>query len=556
MKLFKTIETSFNRFDETVRAYLSKTFASLNIPYQHSQVFTVIFDGIKGVMQNIMFYIEDALSEQNIYTARRKKSIYNLATLSGYEPSYGTAAVGTVTMQVEVNNGLSTKSSKIYIPNGCLLQDPNKGLLYNTVINSEYYVIDVSKPIINHELKVLQGQFNHANFVSEGKPLERFNITTPELFDKDYIEVRVDNELWSPVQNFYDLVGNSYIVTVGFNNEITIQFGNNVHGTQLKEGQTVQVRYLTHSGILGNITLQNARLMFRDYVVDAYGNSVNPNEYVNITVNNVIAGGSNAESINFVRNMVGKNSRSSVLATPDNFKLFLSRFSFIGYTKIWSEYNSMVVNCILTRNLKELYKKNTNYFDLSPKDILLSNSEQEQIKTTLKNSNRSFAGTTINIIEPIISKYALVFYIKAKNNNYKKTIEQSVKTSLAQYLSKRLTNTRKIVKSDIIKELSDINGIESIVVDIISGDNERAYRDGYYTLYKKEFVNGTEKYVPYKRAYEPSKQVGLDMSGNIELDSDLRIPLITGSIRYYYNKNNREHKYDSITMDAVTINFV
>ena len=190
------------------------------------------------------------------------------------------------------------------------------------------------------------------------------------------------------------------------------------------------------------------------------------------------------------------------------------------------------------------------------KDILLSNSEQEQIKTTLKNSNRSFAGTTINIITPIISKYALVFYIKAKNNNYKKPISQDIKTKMAKYLSSHLTNTRKIIKSDIIKELSDIKGVESIVIDIISEDNEKAYRDGYYTLYKKEFINSTEKYVPYKRAYELSKQVGLDMSGNIELDSDLRIPLITGSIRYYYNKGNRDHKYDSITMDAVTINFV
>ena len=57
MKLFKIIQTSFDNFDKSVRDYLSKTFNNLGLEYTHNQIFGVIFDGIKGIMQNVMFYI-------------------------------------------------------------------------------------------------------------------------------------------------------------------------------------------------------------------------------------------------------------------------------------------------------------------------------------------------------------------------------------------------------------------------------------------------------------------------------------------------------------------
>ena len=96
MKLFSIMDTAFTNFDNTVRTYLQKTFNDLGLNYTHNQIFGVVFDGMKGVMQNLMFYIEDAFTEQNIFTAQRKKSIYSLAKLSGYEPYYGASATGTI----------------------------------------------------------------------------------------------------------------------------------------------------------------------------------------------------------------------------------------------------------------------------------------------------------------------------------------------------------------------------------------------------------------------------------------------------------------------------
>ena len=77
MKLFKLNQTTFENFDSSVNSYLSKAFSSLGIQYSDNQIFKVIFNGIKGIVQNIMVYIEDAFTEQNVETATRKKSLYS-----------------------------------------------------------------------------------------------------------------------------------------------------------------------------------------------------------------------------------------------------------------------------------------------------------------------------------------------------------------------------------------------------------------------------------------------------------------------------------------------
>ena len=135
MKLFKQIETKFDSFDMTVRSYLSKVFGNLGMQYSHTQIFGVIFDGIKGIMQNVMFYIEDAFTEQNVKTASRRDSIFSLAKISGFEPEYGHAAAGVVTASLHISNGLNTSVSNIYINNHTLLLNENTGISYSIILN-------------------------------------------------------------------------------------------------------------------------------------------------------------------------------------------------------------------------------------------------------------------------------------------------------------------------------------------------------------------------------------------------------------------------------------
>ena len=98
MKLFSLLDTQYVNFVDRVRGYLSQMLSSYSTQFGSNTIFGQIITVVGNAMQNIMLYIEDSLVEQNKYTAQRKKSIYNLASLSGYVPSYGKAS--QVTIQV------------------------------------------------------------------------------------------------------------------------------------------------------------------------------------------------------------------------------------------------------------------------------------------------------------------------------------------------------------------------------------------------------------------------------------------------------------------------
>ena len=143
MKLFKIMQTAFQNFDNTVNSYLSKVFNAAGVNNSHGQIFSMIFTAIKGVIQNAMFYIEDALGEQNIFTATRKTSIYSLAKMSGYEPFYGSCASGTLIGTVIRGSILDNDTTKIFIPNNAVVTNKKSGINYLGKIPSNNYVIDI-----------------------------------------------------------------------------------------------------------------------------------------------------------------------------------------------------------------------------------------------------------------------------------------------------------------------------------------------------------------------------------------------------------------------------
>ena len=559
MRLFEIMDTTFDRFDQSVRTYLAKTFSNLGLQYSHSQIFGVIFDGMKGIMQNIMFYIEDALNEQNIFTATRKKSVYSLAKLSGYEPFYGSAPTGILIGKLQVNNGLQSKTTKVYIRNHSKVINKTTGVTYSIILPSDFYVYDVSKPLVTHEFKIIQGYFNNASYVASGVEMETMHINTSELFDKEYLSVKVNGEVWDQVSNFYDMTdnGHEYMIQVGYDNTFDVVFGNGVYGKRLNEGDTVSIEYLSHQGTLGNI-LPNAvsDFIFSDYSYDSVGNSVNSNNYMTLSMETCVSGGTNSDSIDFIRKMIGTNSRSLVLASEDNFKLFFKRFSYVGYVNCWSETNSMVVIATCLKNFASQIRNAEDYYSLTVSDMLLSDDQKEMIQNTLNNSKRAFAGITLKFQDPVIRKFAFMFYIKPDSTFSKDIITESVKNKLAVFFMKLDHDADFIPKSDIINYLtSTISQIKSIDFDIISDTNEQAYKKGWYEKYSIKFINGSYNYVSTKSFYEKDSVACLDNYGNIKLDTKLEVPVLAGGFRYYSDKEANNNN-DSVMIEAVNMNFI
>ena len=152
-----------------------------------------------------MVYIEDAFTEQNVETAIRKKSLYSLAKISGYEAYYGSAATGILSATLISNTNLSESLRKIYINNHSYIQNVETGINYIIYLQADRYVFDINKPLMNYDFKIVQGFFNTANYTATGSVLETVHLNINGLYDKNYIKVYVNNEEWQQVSNLYDM---------------------------------------------------------------------------------------------------------------------------------------------------------------------------------------------------------------------------------------------------------------------------------------------------------------------------------------------------------------
>lgn len=560
MKLFNIIDTTFENFDSTVKNYLSKTFNDLGMNYSSNQIFGIVFNGIKGIMQNVMFYIEDAFTEQNIYTATRKRSFYSLAKLSGYEPFYGSAATGTLVVSPSISNvETSENANKVFLRNHSLLMNDTTGASYTLLLSSDDYVIDISKPLTKHYLKIVQGVWTSSTFQARGNLYETFQVTTTALYDKQYMKVSVNGEEYTQAACLYDMTENSkeYLVSAGFDGSFEISFGNGVHGHSVENGDTVTVEFLTHDGSSGNIiTIGDEKFRMMSSCYNVNGDSISADDYMSFSLDAPVTGGTDADSIDLVKSMIGYNSRSLVLASEDNFKQFLKRFSFIGRTNIYTEPSSMTVTACCLSNAGDSITNAEEYLDIDENKLLLSDDQKNMISTTITNSNKVFAGVKFNFTDPVIRKFCAICYVKLKEAYARDVAKTNIRNAIAKYFMSLSENTTFIAKSDIIKVcLESDDNIEAFDIDFISELNEQAYHDGWYNKYKRQLINGVYKYVPVKTAYDSYNAAGLDAYGNIQLDSTVEIPLIHGGFNYYPNKTS----YDRTTcmrMDAIQILFI
>lgn len=544
MKLFNLMQTAYRNFDLTVNNYLARVFDSLGLNANHSQIFTIIFDGIKGVMQNAMFYIEDALTEQNIFTATRKKSVYALAKQSGYEPFYGSSASGTLKGTVIRGALLDSDATKIFIPNNSVIINHETRSRYLLKLNSNDHVIDITKPLISHEFKIVEGISKANRFTAKGTNFEVFSVYSGRsLFDKSNIKVKVNGIEFAEAASMYDMNEgyNEYVISIGYDAAFEVMFGDGIYGNKLNQGDEVVIEWIAHNGSQGNI-MGTATTDFRFETIghDTYGNEVNINKFMKLTMLNCVSGGTNADSIQTIRNMVGYNSRSLILATEENFRLFLKRFSFIGRVNCWSHENTMqvIVSC-LSNKISDI-KTTNEYFALNVNELKINEDQKEQIHTSLTLSNRTFAGITIQFKDPVICRYAGVCVLRLKDNYNRESIKEELKQTIGTYFMNLNDNTEVIYRSDIIKTVlnNHSDALYSFDIQFISEKNEIAFANGFYETPSVIYRDGMLIDNNIKNFYNESQPAGLDEYGNIIIESKLEVPILQGGFSYYGDKDN------------------
>lgn len=557
MRLFKLIETQYNYYLTAVKSYLSKTLSDAGTLYGNNTVFGQMLNVLNSTVQNIMLYIEDSLVEQNKYTAQRKKSIYGLAAQSGYNPSLGKAAG----VQLKIDY-IPTNSSNlnIVINNHERLTCTQNGLTYNIILPQEAIVMSIENDNNSKYVYAVEGRFETQTYISTGGKYYTKNFKFSGNMDIDYLEVRVNNEKWEKRESFYDMDpdGMQYIVKTSPINGIDLVFGNDRYGRSLQNEDVISITYLVHDGELGNMNSSTETyFVFNDNLRNIAGEPVDGNTIFNVTFasEDPISSGSNSESIDQVRQMIGLNSRSLVLASPDNYKEFLNKFSFCGYNRTWSEVGSLVVNSMVMKNYKMSLANGSDYFNLKDEDFVLSPEQKKSIQNCLENSGCMLAGVSYNILDPQLCKYALYVYVTLKSDNYEKDyVEGHIRNLIGDFFG-NIQSDVFIPKSDIIHMIKEnVNEVDGVEVYFLSERNETAIQRGQYINTDYKFNPSTGSYtrksetVYLYQGEDPG--LGLDEHGNIYLPTDFQFPILQGGWDYRNSENQ-----EVIITDPVTIIF-
>ena len=535
MRIFSLLNTQFESFVSDVQSYLSKTLSKTNTSFGSNTIFGQIITVVGNAIQNVMLYIEDALVEQNKYTAQRKKSILGLAALSGYEPSLGKAAIASIKLNYITNN---TGAYNVILKNRTTLTCTQNGLKYNILLPQEAIILNVNADNAPKYFSAVQGVFHNQRFISTGGQYYTINFKYVGNLDTDYISVKVNNEAWSYAPSLYDMEPNAkqYTFKLGINGGLDVIFGNETHGRALQANDVIDVDYLIHDGTNGDLNPQvETYFVFDTELPDTNGESYDGNGLFNVTFaeTDPIINGSNSESLLQTSHMIGLNSRSLVLASPDNYKVLINRFGFCGYNRTWTDANSMMVNSLIIKNFKADLTSGSDYFELSEDDFKLSDLQKASIYSYIENNGGQLAATKYNIIDPDLCKYAMYVYVTLKSTKYNKDL---IAKQISQLIGDFFIDVQSdmfIPKSDIVHLLkANVEGIDSIDVYIISQKNEEAIINEKYVDERYEINNVTGQYVKRTENVKvypgENPNIGLDSHGNIYLKNDNQFPVLMG----------------------------
>lgn len=535
MRIFSLLNTQFESFVSDVQSYLSKTLSKTNTSFGSNTIFGQIITVVGNAIQNVMLYIEDALVEQNKYTAQRKKSILGLAALSGYEPSLGKAAIASIKLNYITNN---TGAYNVILKNRTTLTCTQNGLKYNILLPQEAIILNVNADNAPKYFSAVQGVFHNQRFISTGGQYYTINFKYVGNLDTDYISVKVNNEAWSYAPSLYDMEPNAkqYTFKLGINGGLDVIFGNETHGRALQANDVIDVDYLIHDGTNGDLNPQvETYFVFDTELPDTSGESYDGNGLFNVTFaeTDPIINGSNSESLLQTSHMIGLNSRSLVLASPDNYKVLINRFGFCGYNRTWTDANSMMVNSLIIKNFKADLTSGSDYFELSEDDFKLSDLQKASIYSYIENNGGQLAATKYNIIDPDLCKYAMYVYVTLKSTKYNKDL---IAKQISQLIGDFFIDVQSdmfIPKSDIVHLLkANVEGIDSVDVYIISQKNEEAIINEKYVDERYEINNVTGQYVKRTENVKvypgENPNIGLDSHGNIYLKNDNQFPVLMG----------------------------
>ena len=478
-KIFKSLSVSTNElYNESVQ-FLQTKFKTKNELFTIASPFGQLLVVLHNLTQLILYYIEDSITELNIYEASRPSSVYSLAALAGHNPSRAISSVGTILVKPSATVDLvKFPGNTLILTNYMNMACENNGLNYVIELPGDEVRLNLnSSSGIN--LSIRQGRLQQQTFSANGQPFQSFQVGFPNnfLIDQFMVNVYVNGEKWTKYESLLDIPrkANGFICRTGVTNGLDIFFGNNSFGVIPNAGSVVLVEYLVTEGSAGNINLDNLSdisMKFSDTGFNSIGDEITMDDSVSISVTGAPNFGTDPETLALTRLIAPRTSKNYALVNLDNYEVLMQKLQMFSSVRVTLDpADDRIINLFLVPDITKVFSKGTDYFNLIENKFKLTTFQKNEILKYIEKSGTKLISTVIRILDPVPSKYVLNIGLVTYSGFDKTSIKTQIYEKLGKYF---INNTRKdrIPKSDLIKLIEEIDGVDSVSIVIIGANNE------------------------------------------------------------------------------------
>ena len=458
--------------------YLTNKFGQNRAVFTAASPFGQILLVVENLTQLIFYYIEDSITELNINEATRLTSVYSLASLSGHNPSRAVSAIGEISISVQ--NGLvDLPTDFVIIPNLTRVRCLNNGLVYVLNLPQDEIKFAFNGTDNGLRLQIRQGIIETQTVSAKGVPTDSFSIGSPQNFfiDNFYVHVYVNGEKWNPYESILDMPRGemAYMVRTGITSGIDVYFGNGNYGKIPSRGSEITVEYLVTEGVNGNIRTNDpgkVKFEFIDTGFSILGDEINLNDYITVSVTNAPFFGANAEDSSLTRLIAPRLSKSFALVNPDHYEILLRKLKMFSVIHVFLDaIDNRMLNLFLIPDIRKTFNTGQDYFSADLNRFILSDFQKNELLKYIEKSGSKLISTDIQIIDPVPSNYVINTSIIVFDDVDTSIIKRDILNNLGTFF---IQNTRRnrIPKSDLIKIIEEINGVDTVSINIVSKKNE------------------------------------------------------------------------------------
>lgn len=528
-KVLKSLKATIGDILIDTIQYLSAKFNQSKSVFTAASPFGQLLIVVENLTQLVFYYIEDAITELNINEATRLTSIYSLASLAGHNPSRAVSAVGEISLFIN-ESAEDFPVDTVILPNLSRITCENNSLTYILDLPQDEIKFSLNGKDNGTRIGIRQGILETQTLTSKGDPIESFSIGSPQNFfiDQFFVNVFVNGERWKRYESMLDIPRGEqgYIAKTGITSGLDIYFGNNSYGLIPRRGSEIIVEYLINEGPRGNIRTNDPsqiKFKFEDTGFSLLGEEIELNDFININTEHPPFFGANPESSELTRLIAPRTSKSYALVNPDHYEIVLRKLGLFSVISVYlDELDERMLNLFLVPDIRQTFSQSQDYFGADLDRFKLSEYQKSELLKYLEKTGSKLISTDIKLADPIIIRYVVNLTIIAFDDVPTEIIKNDIYNKLGNYF---ISNTRRkrIPKSDLIKLIEEVNGVDSVAITIVGEKNEIA-----------------------KKANQEALPVGLDEFNDIIIVNN-ELPLVRGG---FTDRHGNEYK-EGISEDSL-----